>query len=232
MSTLNEELAIEQYQKLDAGSADGQYRPNRDLRFYPGANLTAERRRSLDDQAVEPEDLSTDDIVYCLSGLVTTTMYELVEQIEQRWGKEAAQEVVFEWARKRGREAIKKWAKVRGIDRLSAEAWARYQDLRHCMSGPVHAHSFVSIAEPSDTEEIVLMDRTGCFFHTGRPQGMDSYSPYVSMGMELGYREAFPELTFKIVRCMGEGTSTNGCTLRFRIKKSGAHEKPEKVSSR
>ena len=232
MATLNEELAIEQYQQLDYPGGNGQYRPNRDLRFYPGANLSKERRKALDDQVVEGEDLSADDIVYCLSKLATTTMYELVSQIEERWGKPAAQEVVFEWARKRGYHAIKKWAEVRGITRLTADSWARYQDLRHSMSGPVHAHSFVSYAGSDDGEEIVQMDRTGCFFHTGRPEGMDSYSSYVSQGMEQGYREAFPELTFKIVRCMGEGTSANGCTLRFRIKKAGVQEKLEKVSSR
>ena len=85
--------------------------------------------------------------------------------------------------------------------------------------------------ESDDTEDVVQMDRTGCFFHTGRPDGMDSYSPYVSQGMEQGYREAFPEVTFRIVRCMGEGTSTDGCTLRFRLKKSGGYGVPEKVSS-
>jgi hypothetical protein len=232
MPTLNDELAIEQYQELaPPKSEDGMYRPNRDLRFYPGGNLSAERRQALDDQAVEPEDLTTDDIIYCLSNLVTKTMYELVAQIEERWGKDAAAEVVFEWARKRAREAIKKWAHVRGIERLSADTWAQYQDLRHCMSGPVHAHSFVSILDSDGNDEFVQMDRTGCFFHTGRPEGMDSYSPYVSQGMELGYREAFPEFTFRIVRCMGEGTSSNGCTLLFRIRKSG-NAKPEKVSSR
>jgi hypothetical protein len=232
MATLNEEFAIDQYQQLDSHEVDGRYRPNRDLRFYPGANLSSERRKALEDQAVDPEDLTADDIVYCLSRLVTTTMYELVAQVEQRWGKEAAKEVVYEWARKRGHEAIKNWAKVRGITRLTAESWASYQDLRHSMSGPIHAHSFVSYAETDDTEDIVQMDRTGCFFHTGRPEGMDSYSSYVSQGMEQGYREAFPEVTFRIVRCIGEGTSTEGCTLRFRLKKTGGYGPPEKVSSR
>src|ERR1700675_4695827 len=110
MATLNEEFAIENYYTLVYPGGSGQYRPNRDLKFYPGANLTAERRQALDHQAVEVEDLTVDDVVYCLSRLVTGTMYELVAQIEERWGKEAAKEVVWEWARKRANTMITKWA--------------------------------------------------------------------------------------------------------------------------
>lgn len=237
MGTLNEELLIDKYKALpaDGGDPEGrQYRPNRGMRFYPGANLSAERRKALDDQAVDATDLTVDDIVYCLARLVTKTMYEILEQIEERWGKDAAKDVVFEWTRKRGREAIKRWMEVRGHTRLTAELWAEYQDFRHLMSGPIHGHSFVTYTGDTDEDEIVEMCRTGCFFHTGRPDGMDSYSSYVSQGMELGYREAFPEFTLRVVECMSEGTSEKGCTLRFRIKKDGSQDPPaapEHVSS-
>jgi hypothetical protein len=226
MASLNDELAIENFKELGPVEplgipAPGRYQPHRDMRLYPGANLSAERRKALDDQAVDPDDLTSDDIAYCLSRLCTLTMYELISQIEERWGKEAAQDVVYEWARKRGREAIKKWMAARGLDRITPESWARYQDFRHLMSGPLHAHSFISYSESSDDADadIVELNRTACFFHTGRPSGMDSYSQHVSHGMDLGYNEAFPEISFKFIYCMSEGTSTTGCKAHFRIKK-------------
>src|ERR1700693_3527747 len=89
MASLNDELAIENFKELGAFEPlgippPGRYQPNRDLRLYPGANLSAERRKLLDEHAVDPEDLTTDDIVYCLSRLCTVTMYELVAQVEER----------------------------------------------------------------------------------------------------------------------------------------------------
>jgi hypothetical protein len=226
MASLNDELAIENFKELGPVEpldipAPGRYQPHRDMRLYPGANLSAERREALDDQAVDADDLTADDIAYCLSRLSTLTMYELIAQIEERWGKDAAKDVVFEWARKRGREAIKKWMAARGLDHITPESWAQYQDFRHLMSGPIHAHSFISYRESSDEseEDVVELNRTACFFHTGRPTGMDSYSQHVSHGMDLGYHEAFPEINFKFMYCMSEGTSTTGCKAHFRIQK-------------
>jgi hypothetical protein len=229
MATLNEEYDIHRFEflgdlrRLDYRPTD-RYEPHRELNLYPGANLSAERRKQLDDQAVEPGDLTSDDVAYTLSRLATLTMYELIAQIEERWGKEAAKDVVYQWARKRGREAIIKWMAARDMDHITPESWARYQDFRHLMSGPIHAHSFISYVESDGDEDIVELNRTGCFFHCGRPEGSDSYSKYVSLGMNEGYNEAFPEISFKFLYCMSDGNSENGCKAQFRIKREDAAE--------
>ncbi len=191
------------------------YTPYNDLRLYPGIHLSEERCRQLDEDAVEPDELSTDDITYKLSRMVTGTMYGLLEVIEERWGKQAAREVTFEWARRRGRENLRRWMKERGAEHLTPELWARFQDYRHIISGPIHARSFISYEGDSD----VVLNRTGCLFHDGRPEGMDSYSGTVADGKFVGYNEVCPEITSEHPICKGRGTSdSDHCQVRFSIR--------------
>ena len=85
------------------------YKPYDDIRLYPGIHLSEERRQQLDNDEIEPDELTTDDIVYKLSRMVTGTLYTLVRLIEERWGKEAAHELVFDWGRRRANENLKRW---------------------------------------------------------------------------------------------------------------------------
>jgi hypothetical protein len=222
MASLNEEYDLSRF--ADLGAADeaasaGHYQPVRDLRFYPGGQLSAERREALEGQAVEPTELTTDDIVYCLARLVTTTMYGFIEQIERRWGQDAAREVVVQWARERARNSLATWMQARGLERLTPEDLARFQDYRHLTSGPIHAHSFVAY-EPgtgSGEEATLTLTRTGCLFHCLRPPGMQSYSSCVSQGSNLGYQDAYPELQLQFDYCMSDGSSASGCRAVFKI---------------
>ncbi len=191
------------------------YTPYNDLRLYPGIHLSAERLRELDEETVEADELSSEDIVYKLARTVTGTMYGLLAHIEGRWGKEAAREIAFEWGRERARENLRRWLSRRGTDRLTPELWARFQDYRHLISGPLHAPSFISYK--SETE--VVLDRTGCLFHTGRPEGMDSYCPSAADGMFVGYAEVCPGFEADMPVCMGRGTSDSRCQVRFSLPK-------------
>ena len=120
------------------------YVPYSDLRLYPGIHLSEERHKQLDEDSVDPDKLSSEDIIYKLSSMVTGTMYGLLSLIEERWGKQAAREVAFEWGRGRARENLKRWMGHQGVDRLTPEIWAKFQDYRHIISGPIHSPSFSS----------------------------------------------------------------------------------------
>ena len=191
------------------------YTPYSDLRLYPGVHLSDERRRRLDDDAVEPDELTAEDIIYKLSRMVTGTMYSVMELVEERWGKDAARELVVEWGRRRGRDNLRKFLRQRGETRLTPELWARFQDYRHLISGPVHANSFLSYEGESD----VVLNRTGCLFHDGRPDGMDSYCEPVAQGKFAGYAQECPELESEHPVCKSRGDSdSDHCQVRFSIR--------------
>ena len=187
------------------------YTPYSDLRLYPGIHLSDERRRQLDEDEVEADQLTTDDLFYKLGRMVTGTMYGMMELIEERWGKDAAREVAFEWGRQRARENLKQWLRTRGLKRLTPEIWARFQDYRHIISGPTHSPSFCSYQGESE----VVLNRTTCVFHNGRPEGVDSYCAPACDGMFAGYAEACPEFEGGMPVCMSRGTSDSRCQVRF-----------------
>ena len=200
---------------MSATTEKEQYRPYDDLRLYPGVHLSDERRRQLDRDEVEPDELTTDDIVYKLSRMVTGTLYGLMELVEERWGKEAARDLAVEWGRRRGRDNLKRFLKWRGAERLTPELWARFQDYRHLISGPVHAASFLTYEGESE----VVLNRTGCLFHDGRPKGMDSYCNPVAEGKFVGYAEVCPELESRHPICKSRGDSdSDHCQVRFTVR--------------
>ena len=190
------------------------YRPYDDVRLYPGVHLSDERRRRLDEDAVGPDELTTEDIVYKLSRMVTGTMYTMLELIEERWGKDVAREMVTEWGRRRGSENLKRYLDQQGIDRMTPELWARFQDYRHLISGPVHVQSFLSYEGDSE----IVLNRSGCLFHDGRPQGMDSYCAPMAEGIFVGYAEACPGLESRHSICKSRGDSESHCQVRFTIR--------------
>jgi hypothetical protein len=222
MASLNEEYDLSRFAELDAAAEAvpaGHYQPVRDLRFYPGGQLSRERREALEGQAVEPTELTTDDIVYSLARLVTTTMYGFIEQIERRWGQDAAREVVLQWARERARNSLTTWMRARNLEHLTAEDLARFQDYRHLTSGPIHAHSFVAYKPGTRSGEAatLTLTRTGCLFHCLRPSGMASYSSCVSQGSNLGYQDAYPDIRLRFEHCMSDGSSANTCRAVFEV---------------
>ena len=147
--------------------SDTKYKPYDDLRLYPGIHLSEERKRELDGDAIEPDELSPEDIIYKLGRMVTGTMYSLLEMVEERWGKEAARETAVEWGRRRARINLAGWMKSRGVTSLTPELWARFQDYRHIISGPLHAPSYIEYSGEND----LVLNRKACLFHDGRPEG-------------------------------------------------------------
>ncbi len=194
--------------------SDTKYKPYDDLRLYPGIHLSEERKRQLDEDAVEPDQLSPEDIVYKLGRMVTGTMYSLLEMVEERWGKEAARETAVEWGRRRARINLAGWMKTRGVTSLTPELWARFQDYRHIISGPLHAPSYIEYSGEND----LVLNRKACLFHDGRPEGMDSYCAPACDGMFVGYAEASPDFEGDMPVCMSRGTSDSRCEVHFSIR--------------
>ena len=192
------------------------YQPYSELTLYPGMQLSAERRRQVDENLIEPDEVSADDIIYKLSRMVTGTLYSLIALMEERWGKEAARELVFQWGRRWARETLERWMHARGAKRLTPELWARFQDYHHLISGPIGAPSFVRYEGDSQ----LVLNRTGqnCMLHTGRPEGMDSYCGIAADGIFGGYGEVCPELSCEHHPCVSRGTSESDCVVRFTIK--------------
>jgi hypothetical protein len=102
----------------------------------------------------------------------------------------------------------------RELEKLTPELWARFQDYRHLISGPVHAPSFIKYEGDSD----LVLDRTGCLFHDGRPEGVTSYCGPAADGMFVGYADVCPELSSEHPICKSRGTSdSDHCQVRFSI---------------
>lgn len=99
---------------MSESGTDTKYKPYNDLRLYPGIHLSEERKKQLDEDAIEPDQLSAEDIIYKLGRMVTGTMYTLLAMVEDKWGKEAARETAVEWGRQRARENLAGWMKSRG----------------------------------------------------------------------------------------------------------------------
>jgi hypothetical protein len=221
VSSLNRELSLDHIAELNLEKPE-RYQPHEDLRFYPGGQLSDERRALLDTDAVDPDELTADDIIYKLGRMVTGTMYGLIQQIEERWGKPAAREAIFEWGRRRGRDNLARFMSAREATKLTPELLAKFQDYRHLISGPEHAYSFIQYQDSEDGVDNVVLNRTGCVFHTGRPSGMDSYSGTLGEGKWVGYAEVCPELSCEWGFCMSKGTSETGCQVRFHIQTSSS----------
>lgn len=196
----------------ESAKSSKRYQPYDDLRFYPGMHLREERKRQLQSAALEPTDLTADDIVYCLGLMVTQTMYSIFKVVEDRWGTSAMEEVAWEWGRRRGHHSLHTWLAARGLEnaRLTPEVWARYQDYRHAISGPTHIES--RVAYEGDR---VILTRPSCLFHNGRPEGQKSLCNVICEGMIQGYYEVSPNLTLDISPCMSKGTSDSHCMVRF-----------------
>ncbi len=179
----------------------GDYKSTRSTRFYPGASLSAERRRKILEFEVELDDATYEDILFSTASAYTGTFYAVIALIEERWGKEAAHELVRQLGYVNCRRNMERWLRRHGQTTGSALLMSKYQDWAHGMRGPDHANAISEY----DAEHARVY-RTKCGWHTGRPEGAESYCRYFSEKGLDGYREADTNLKrAEIVRCMSFG---------------------------
>lgn len=185
------------------------YQPSASLRFYPAARMSEERRRKIRDLELHPEDITFDDILVNTAGAYTGTFYKVMGMVEERWGPEAVVEIVRALGFRNGKASLEKWLSNHGETEGSAELMCMYEDLAHALRGPDHANA---VSEYDDHR--VVVTRTRCGWHTGRPENSPSYCRYFSAGAIRGYGEADPALLeVRTVTCMSYGDQ--GCHHEF-----------------
>ena len=184
--------------------ADGGYEPTHSTRFYPGSNLTEERRRSLLAYEVDLDDATVDDIFFSAASAYTGMLYAMVGLIEERWGTPAAHEVVNELGARNCRRNMEKWLARHGVDEGNPLLMAKFEDYQHAMRGPDHAAAVTSF---DDTH--VTIRRHRCALHTSRPEGAESYCRHNQRYAAEAYGDADPALKeVWVPRCMSWGDTS------------------------
>jgi hypothetical protein len=198
-------------------SSDGKYQPFRDLRFYPGYNLSDSRQQELTDLAVDADELSGDDIAWTLGTMWTRAMYTMLEVARSRVGEKVAQELAEEFGYRLAKGNLLKWMKAHHITKITPEEFARFQDNRHALGGAKHAQSYISYDGTG-----VQLYRTGCGYHDNRPEGLESFCKYSAPGFFRGYAEVDPRIKAEMICCRSRGDATDHCELRFMFDESAS----------
>jgi hypothetical protein len=180
---------------------DERYVATRTDRFYPGARLSEERKRQIQDLDISADEVTVDDIVFNTAAAYTGTFYLVMGLIEEKWGREAAEEIARSLGRKNGKRNFEKWLENHGVTEGTAELMAKFEDMAHALRGPNHASA---VSEYDDDH--VVVTRTRCGWHTGRPDGMQSYCRHFSEEAMRSYGEADPAIKeARTVCCMSYG---------------------------
>ena len=204
-----------------ARDAEGEkYESTRSTRFYPGAKLSEERKQRILDFDIDLDEVTVEDILFNTARAYTGTFYAVVGLIEKRWGKEAAHEIARELGGTSGRRNMEKWLRIHGVDAGSPMLMSKFQDFQHGLRGPDHANA---TSEYGDDRARVC--RTKCGWHTGRPEGAESYCRYFSERAIGGYGAADPALhEIRISECMSWGDER--CVHEFWYTDAPAADKP------
>ena len=176
------------------------YQPTQSVRFYPG-RVSEERQKQLDNFEVDMDDLTYDDIVYCLHQTEIRTLYFLIDVVRRRWGQEAAEEVTAEWGSREGMYMYEKFLKTRGKRTRdgkiygTAELMAMYQDMIHIYYGPTAPYCEVTYGE-----DWIRVVRTQCHLYNGRPEGMEGICKYFGKGLKEGMMKGYSEIDPAFIR--------------------------------
>lgn len=199
------------------------HQPTRNLRFYPGANMSEERKRQVLNLEVPLDEVTYDDILFNTARSYTGTFYGLIAVMEKRLGKEATQDIVREMGYVGGKRNIPAWLEAHGVTEGSPALMSEYQDYAHALRGPEHASAYSEY-----TETVCRVARDKCGWHTGRPEGMESYCKYSSEGFLKAYRESDAALeTAEIKMCMSSGDETCEHVFTYRSQDTPGAEHSE-----
>jgi len=160
------------------------YETTRTNRFYPG-RISAERESALTDFNILIDELGIDDIVFSIARNVTLSIYIMLDIIRAKWGEEAAIFAAKEYAYRRAKAGFTKWLKKHGVEAGTPALMASYQDYVHALMGPAAATAYTFF-----DENMVVVRRTQCSYHSFRPEGMRSMCDDMGEGFMKGYMEA------------------------------------------
>jgi hypothetical protein len=179
----------------------GPYKPTRSARFYPGVSLSDERRRQILEFGLDLDEVTFDDILFSTASAFTGTFYALIAIVNERWGEEAGRALANELGARNGRRNMERWLAANGVAEGSPMLMSKFQDYQHGMRGPDHATALSTYDETH-----AKVHRTRCAWHSGRPEGGESYCRHFSETAVAGYGAADPALQeIRIKCCMSWG---------------------------
>ena len=185
---------------MESNKPKESYKPTQSKRFFPG-RVSTERAKQLDNFEIDIDDMTIDDVVYCIHRTEIRTLYFLLDIIRRKWGEKAAQEAGEEFGYMEGSYNYSKFLRRYKRTYGDPEVMARYQDIIHVYYGPTAPHCLCSYGD-----DCVRVVRTECHLHTGRPEGMESMCKYIGEGFMKGYTEIDPAFvrTEKVL-CLSRG---------------------------
>jgi hypothetical protein len=194
---------------------------NDPLLFYPGAGLSAEERRKMDEYDLEIRDVTVDHLVYSMSRQVENNFQTFYTVAEELIGEEKALELAFEIGRRYGGKGYEQFLRSRGRESGEPRMMALYQDLVHSIRGPKHTSALY--AEHDDSRCIVR--RSECiYFSEAAPQN-GKYTNAFEAGCFEGYKAADSNLLrVEVHRCRCRGDSS--CEQHWVYKEDGRAAPP------
>jgi hypothetical protein len=178
---------------------------NDPLLFYPGAGLSAEERRRIDEYDLEIGDVTVDHLVYSLSRQVENNFQTFYAVAEELLGEEAALKLAFEIGLRYGGRGYEQFLRARGSDG-GPRMMALYQDLVHSIRGPKHTSALYA----EHTESRCIVRRQECIYYSDAYPQNGKYTNAFEAGCFEGYKAADANLLrVEVHRCRCRGDA--GC---------------------
>jgi len=189
---------------------------NDPLLFYPGARLSNEERRRMDEYDLEIGDVTVDHLVYSMSRQIENNFQVFYTVAEELVGDEKALEIAFEIGRRYGGKGYEQFLHARGRETGEPRMMAMYQDLVHSIRGPKHTSALY--AEHTDSRCIVR--RRECIYFSEAAPGNGKYTNAFEAGCFEGYKAADRNLLrVEVHRCRCRGDAE--CEQHWVYKEDG-----------
>jgi hypothetical protein len=187
------------------------------LLFYPGAGLSAEERRRMDEYDLEIGDVTVDHLVYSLSRQVENNFQIFYTVAEDLIGADRALELAQEIGRRYGGRGYAQFLLARGHgSNGSAQLMAQYQDLVHSIRGPKHTSALYAEHTPSRC----IVRRDECIYYSDAFPENGKYTNAFEAGCFEGYRAADANLLrVEVHRCRCRGDA--GCEQHWVYSEDG-----------
>jgi len=176
------------------------------LLFYPGARLSAEERRRMDEYDLEIADVTVDHLVYSLSRQVENNFQVFYAVAEDLIGVDKALELAQEIGRRYGGRGYAQFLAARGHGtKGSAQLMAQYQDLVHSIRGPKHTAALYA----EHTGSRCIVRRKECIYYSDAFPENGKYTNAFEAGCFEGYRAADENLLrVEVHKCRCRGNDS------------------------
>jgi hypothetical protein len=173
------------------------------LLFYPGASLSEEEKRRMDDYAISIGELTAEHLIYSMSRQIETNFQTFYTVAEDVVGEEQALKIAYEIGRRYGGGGYAKLLAALGLEgQGSPRTMALYQDLVHAIRGPKHA---AALFAEYDERECIVRRKACIYFDEDQPEN-GKYTGAFEAGCFEGYQAADPNLLRVEVRgCRWQG---------------------------